>query len=78
MAAMLACTGTRQGSKGDVRGILPLSKKPCNGFFNEKCMIREKLMVKQKLMVTDLIAPLNVGELRGYLALIQSAFLSRR
>ena len=58
-------------------GITPI-EKAWQRFFNEKFMIRGKLMVKQKLMVTDLTAPLNVGELRGYLALIQSAFLSRR
>ena len=55
--------------------VSPISKKPCNGFFNEKFMIRGKLRVKQKFMVTDLTAPLNVGELRGYLALTQSTFL---
>ena len=57
---MLARTAPRQDSKAGN---------------NEKCMIREKLMVKQKFMVTDLIAPLNVGESRGYLALTQSTFL---
>lgn len=59
-------------------GVSPLSKKPYNGFFNEKFMIRGELRVKQKLMVTDLTVPLNVGELRGYLALIQLTFLSHR
>ena len=81
---MLACIATRQGSKAGSQekkhnqrfgGVSTISKKPYNGFFNEKFMIRGKLMVKQKLMVTDLTAPLNVGESRGYLALIQSAFL---
>lgn len=57
---MLARTAPRQDSKAGN---------------NEKCMIREELTVKQKLMVTELTVPLNVGELRGYLALIQSTFL---
>lgn len=35
-------------------------------------------MVNQKLVVTDLTVPLNVGESRGYLALIQLTFLSHR
>ena len=81
---MLAGTGTRQGSKGGKSrikhnqrfgGVSPISKKPGNGFFNEKCIMRGKLMVKQKLMVNDLTVPLNVGESRGYLALTQSTFL---
>ena len=59
-------------------GVSAISKKPCNGFFNEKFMIRGKLKVKQKLMVTDLTVPLNVGESRGYLALTQSTFLWHR
>lgn len=81
---MLACIATRQSSKAGNEahklnqrfgGVSPISKKPCSGFFNEKFMIRGKLRVKQKLMVTDLTAPLNVDELRGYLALTQSTFL---
>ena len=81
---MLARTAARQGSKGGKSrikqnqrfgGVSPISKKPDNGFFNEKFMIREKLRVKQKFMVTDLTVPLNVGESRGYLALTQSTFL---
>ena len=59
-------------------GVSPLSKKPGNGFFNEKFMIRGKLMVKQKFMITDLTVPLNVGEWGGYLALTQSTFLWHR
>ena len=57
---MLARTAPRQDSKAGN---------------NEKFMIREKLRVKEKLIVTDLTVPLNVGELRGYLALTQSTFL---
>lgn len=79
---MLARTAARQGNKksrthttNGLVGISLISKKPGNGFFSEKFMIRGKLTVKQKLMVTDLTVPLNVGELRGYLALIQSTFL---
>ncbi len=82
---MFARTAARQGNKksrthttNGVVGVSPISKKSYNGFFNEKFMIRGKLMVKQKLIVTDLTAPLNVGESRGYLALIQSTFLSHR
>ena len=53
-------------------GVSPLSKKPGNGFFNEKFMIRGKLMV------TELTVPLNVAEWGGYLALTQSTFLWHR
>lgn len=59
-------------------GVSPLSKKPGNGFFNEKFVIRGKLTVKQKLMVTELTVPLNVAEWGGYLALTQSTFLWHR
>ena len=84
IAAVLARTAAKQGGKAGNEahkhnqrfgGVSPISKKPYNGFFSEKFIIRGKLTVKQKLMVTDLTVPLNVGELRGYLALIQSTFL---
>ena len=81
---MLARTAARQGSKAGNEahkhnqrfgeGIIHI-EKALQRLFNEKCMIRGKLRVKEKLIVTDLTAPLNVGESRGYLALTQSTFL---